>query len=99
MAAEDIIQAARTLLTAESSWTTKAIARKASGQPCGPLSVFAAKRDIYGALVKAKQDLNDTQEELNIAMLLLRAKLTTSNKDIDYFNDRATHAEVMAILT
>lgn len=96
---EDIIAAAKAALTDPADWCTFAIARKASGRPCGPLGTAAVKRDIYGALIKANQDLSGSQEDLNLAVLLLRAKLTTSNKDIDYFNDTASHAEVLALLT
>lgn len=98
-APEDIIAAAKAALTNQADLSVRAIARKTNGQPCGPLSPLAVKRDIYGSMVKATADLDGEQSDLNLAMLILRAKLTTSNKDIDYFNDSADHADILSLLT
>lgn len=99
MSAEAILTRAALIIADESAWTQKAIARKASGVPCGPLSSLAVRWDMYGAMVKAKQELGLPQRDLNEADLILQEKFTTRNKEIDYFNDRNTHAACLAILT
>ena len=99
MSAQQILSGAAAIINAESKWTTKAIARKADGTPCGPLSTFAVRWDIYGAMRKAHADLNLPLSDLHAAMDILREKFVTRNKDVDYFNDRNTYAACITLLT
>lgn len=99
MSAAAILAQAEIILGAEANWTQKAIARKADGTPCGPLSEFATRWDLYGAMVKAKTDLALPQSDLNEAALILQSGFVTRNTDVDYFNDNNTYAACLAILS
>lgn len=86
------------IIATEATWCQKAIARKVDGTPCGPLSDLATSWDLYGSMVKAKDELGLPQSDLNEADAYLQGKYTTSNTDTDFFNDENTHAAVLAIL-
>lgn len=99
MSAAQVLSGAASIIDLESKWTTKAIARKADGTPCGPLSTQAMRWDIYGAMRKALHDQSLPLSDLHEAMDILREKFTTRNKDVDYFNDRNTYAACITLLT
>lgn len=103
MTAEQLIAAARAIIASESAWSTAAIARKANGKTCGPLSDLAVKWDILGALEKAQYDNAEPRETWNAAHKILQERMKLAiggtSTDIDLFNDVSTHAQVLALMS
>jgi len=102
MSAATLKAAALALLNSGATWTQGALARRANGTPCSPMSASAARYDVMGALIRAQSvSAEPNLVSFHAAYDQLRAKIPSGykNEDIESFNDDTNWAGVAALFT
>jgi hypothetical protein len=91
--------ALRALLEDPARWTQRASARDAKGRMCGPTAPAARSWCLSGGVY----NVTDDEPALVAGMLRtlerrLPAGSYTGRPELGFFNDRSTHAQVLALI-
>lgn len=101
MSAQNVLNAARALLSNEAKWVKFCSAKNAAGEMIGWKNPDAVAWDLYGALARASYNLyGNDHTNLSAAYDIVESRIPVDAKsrDFDVFNDGATYAQVIAIL-
>lgn len=99
MSVSSLLSAAAALIATETAWSKGANARDADGNYCPILSPNAESWDLFGALVKARADENETLDIFHSAYSVIRKNIPSDrkNQDIESYNDEMDFGDVAAM--
>ncbi len=92
-----LLIAARELIASPDTWTQNEFARDVDGRPVEPTDPAAVRFDAQGAIYRLRAEMEEDVAALQRLAVAMGAEPTRlCGMDVSGFNDRHTHAEVLA---